>query len=101
MRILTSLLIISSQVHSHVQLSRPVDPIFDELAEAVFSFENTEDRLLSRTIKVPQLQSLVNDILSRPSWSITESNIFELIQTAEDLDGERIPRPRRNRYLLG
>ncbi|KAF4636114.1 hypothetical protein G7Y89_g1971 [Cudoniella acicularis] len=73
-------------VHSHVQLSRPVDPIFGELAEAVFPFENTEDRLLSRTIKVPQLQSLVNDILSQPSWSINESDIFELIRAAEDLD---------------
>lgn len=88
LNVLASLLTNSPQVHSHVQLSRPVDPIFDELAEAVFSFENTEDRLLSRTIKVPQLQSLVNDILSRPSWSTTESDIFELIRTAEDLDGE-------------
>lgn len=83
---LTSLLKFLSQVHSHVQLSRPVDPIFDELAEAVFSFENTEDRLLSRTIKVPQLQSLANDILSQPSLSSTESDVFELIRAAEDLD---------------
>lgn len=85
---LTSVLTNSSQVHSHVQLSQPVDPIFDELAEAVFSFENTEDRLLSRTIKVPQLQSLVNSILSQPSWKIIESDIFELIRAAEDLDRE-------------
>jgi hypothetical protein len=71
------------------------------LQRPYFRLRIPKTRLLSRNIKVPQLQSLVNEILSRPSWSITESDIFELIQTAEDLDGERIPRPRRNRYLLG
>lgn len=78
----------SSQVHSHVQGSQPVDPIFDELAEAVSSFENTEDRLLSRTIKVPHLQSLFNRIISQPSCSVTETEIFGLIRAAEDLDRE-------------
>ncbi len=88
LHLLTSLLTNSSQVHSHVQLSRPVDLIFDELAEAVFLFENTEDRLLSRSIKVPQLQSLANDILSQPSWSISESDLGELVRVAKDLDHE-------------
>jgi hypothetical protein len=85
---LTSLLIHSSQVQSHVQISRPVDPIFNELAEAVFSFENTEDRLLSRTMRLPQLQSLVNNILSQPSWSVSENGISDLIRVTEDLDHE-------------
>lgn len=78
------------QVHSHVQLSQPVDPIFDELAEAALSFENPEDRLLSRTIRVPQLQSLANDVLSQSDWNITESEIWELIQATEELDRELV-----------
>ncbi len=56
----------------------------------MFLFENTEDRLLSRTIKIPQLQSLANDILSQPSWSIAEGVILSLIQTAEALDHELV-----------
>ncbi|KAG9232228.1 C6 zinc finger protein [Amylocarpus encephaloides] len=75
-------------VHSHIQLSRPADPIFDELAEAVISYENTEDRLLSMTIRVPQLQSLASDILSQPSPSVVESDVVELTRAAEDLGGE-------------
>ncbi|KAH8657124.1 C6 zinc finger protein [Tricladium varicosporioides] len=77
-------------VHSHVQLSRPVDPIFNELSGAVLSFENAEDRLISRTIKVPQLQSLANDILSQPHCNIMESVVWELIQAAEELDRELV-----------
>jgi hypothetical protein len=53
-----------SQVHSQVQLCQPVDPILDELAEAEFLFDIPEDRLPSRTIKLPQLHSLANDIVS-------------------------------------
>lgn len=82
------LLTISSQIHSHCQMSRPVDPIFDDLTEAVLSFENTEDRLLSRTIRVPQLQSLVNGLLSQPTWRVAESEIIALIGAAEELDSE-------------
>ncbi|KAH8814807.1 C6 zinc finger protein [Xylogone sp. PMI_703] len=77
-------------VHSHVQLSQPVDPVFHEFAGSVLSFENTEDRLLSRTIKLPQLQSLANEILSRPSWSIIKGEISKLIRAAEDLDRELV-----------
>lgn len=78
-------------MHSHTQLSRPVDPIFHELKESVHSFENTEDKLISKTIKVPQLQSLANDILSQPSSSIeatTESQIPDLIWAVKELDQE-------------
>lgn len=76
------------QFHSHCQLSQPVDPIFGELTEAVLSFENTEDRLLSRTIKVPQLQSLANDVLCQPSGRIMESEILVVIRAAKELDNE-------------
>jgi hypothetical protein len=48
------------------------------------------DRLLSRTIKVPQLQSLANGIVSQPIWSIAESNVSELIQAAKDLNRELV-----------
>lgn len=71
-----------------MQISRPLDPIFVELAESISSYENAEDRLLSRTIHIPELQSLANDVLSQPSWSINESEIFELIQAAGNLDCE-------------
>ncbi|KUJ19673.1 uncharacterized protein LY89DRAFT_580739 [Mollisia scopiformis] len=75
-------------IHGHTQLSRPIDPIFDELADAALPFENPEDRLLSVTIKIPQLQSSVNNIFSKSRWNIPDSDIAEIIRACESLDCE-------------
>ncbi|KAF8860355.1 C6 zinc finger protein [Acephala macrosclerotiorum] len=77
-----------SAIQSHSQISRPMDPIFDDFAEILSPYENVEDQLLSRTTRIPELQALTNSLLSRPSCDIDVSEAFELIQAAEDVDCE-------------
>jgi hypothetical protein len=88
----------SSQIQSHLQISKPIDPIFDGSAEKLSLYENVEDRLLSKAMRIPALQSSANIILSQPSYAVDYSVAFELIRAAETLDVEladwarRIPR---------
>lgn len=49
---------------------------------------NTEDQLLSKTIKVPLIQSLAIDILSQTTQDFSERRASELLQAAKDLDDE-------------
>jgi hypothetical protein len=51
-------------------------------------YENVEDRLLSKAMRIPALQSLANNLLSQPSWDVDFSVASELIKNAETLDGE-------------
>lgn len=77
-----------SQIQSHLQISKPMDPIFEGLAETVSLYENVEDRLLSKAMHIPKLQSLANTLLSKPSWAVDCGEALELLRVAEDLDGE-------------
>jgi hypothetical protein len=65
-----------------------MDPIFDEFAEIPSLYENVEDRLLSKAMRIPNLQSLTNSLLSGPSCAVDVSEAFELILAAEDVDHE-------------
>ena len=78
----------SPQVQSHLQISTPVDSIFNEFDEIISPYENTEDRLLSKTMRIPELQSLTNSLLSQPSCAVDVSRAFDLIRAAIDLDSE-------------
>ncbi|KAG4428902.1 hypothetical protein IFR05_015616 [Cadophora sp. M221] len=73
---------------SHIQTSTPVDSIFIECGEVLSAYENFEDTLLSKTMRVPQLQAWANDILPRSSLEIDTSTTSELLQSAENLDRE-------------
>ncbi|KAL5319376.1 hypothetical protein ACEPPN_012427 [Leptodophora sp. 'Broadleaf-Isolate-01'] len=73
---------------SHIQTSTPVDSIFIECGEALSAYENIEDSLLSKTMRVPQLQAWANKVLSRPSLEIDISTTVELLRNAENLDSE-------------
>jgi len=77
-----------SQIQSHLQISQPIDPIFDEYSEILLPYENIEDRLLTKTMRIPKLQSLTNSLLSQPCCAVDVSEAFELIQAAEDVDRE-------------
>jgi len=78
----------SLQIQSHLQISKPIDPIFDGSAEKLSLYENVEDRLLSKAMRIPALQSLANIILSQPGYAVDFSVAFELIRAAETLDVE-------------
>jgi hypothetical protein len=65
-----------------------MDPIFDKFAEIPSLYENVEDRLLSKAMRIPNLQSLTNSLLSEPSYTVDVSKAFELILAAEDVDRE-------------
>ena len=78
----------SIQIQSHLQISKPVDPIFVEFAEILSPYENVEDRLLSIAMRIPKLQSLANNLLSRPSCNIDDSTVLQLVRAAGDLDRE-------------
>ncbi|KAH7310062.1 C6 zinc finger protein [Rhexocercosporidium sp. MPI-PUGE-AT-0058] len=75
-------------LQSHVQTSTPVDSIFHDCGEVLSSYENVEDQLLSKTMRIPQLQSLANEILSQSSIGADCSTASELLQSAESLDRE-------------
>ncbi|KAE9363957.1 hypothetical protein N431DRAFT_550626 [Stipitochalara longipes BDJ] len=75
-------------IQSHLQISKPIDPIFDGFAEMLSLYENFEDRLLSKAMRIPALQSLANNLLSQPSWAVDFSVASELIEATETLDGE-------------
>jgi hypothetical protein len=82
------ILIQLSQIQSHLQISKPMDPIFDEFAEIPSLHENFEDRLLSKAMHIPNLQSLANSLLSEPSCAVDVSESFEVILAAQDVDRE-------------
>ncbi|PVH79815.1 C6 zinc finger protein [Cadophora sp. DSE1049] len=75
-------------IQSHVQTSTPVDPIFEECDDILSPYENIEDRLLSKTMRIPKLQAWANKLLSPSSWELEEDLISELLRSAEDLDYE-------------
>ncbi len=77
-RLLTQL----SQIQSHVQISKPVDSIFDEFAENLSPYENIEDRLVSKAIRIPKLQYLANNLLSQRNCAVNVGEAFELIRAA-------------------
>jgi hypothetical protein len=62
--------------------------IFEDYSSTITPYMNTEDRLLSKTIKMPLLQSLANEILSPAGQGFSEGQLSELLQTARDLDDE-------------
>jgi hypothetical protein len=51
-------------------------------------YENVEDRLISKALRIPALQSVSNSLLSQPSCEIDFSAASKLIRAAKDLDGE-------------
>ncbi|KAK0115894.1 hypothetical protein ONS95_012940 [Cadophora gregata] len=73
---------------SHVQTCTPVDPIFETCSELLAPYENIEDRLLSNTMHIPNLQAWANGLLFKYSAKVEEDEITELLQSAEDLDYE-------------
>ncbi|KAH7377995.1 C6 zinc finger protein [Cadophora sp. MPI-SDFR-AT-0126] len=75
-----------SAIQSHLQTSIPVDPMFEECSEFLSPYENIEDRLLSKTMRIPKLQARANILLSPASWELEEDLITELLQSADDLD---------------
>ncbi|KAE8441830.1 hypothetical protein EG329_004283 [Mollisiaceae sp. DMI_Dod_QoI] len=75
-------------IQSHVQISKPVDSIFDEFAENLSPYENIEDRLVSKAIRIPKLQYLANNLLSQRNCAVNVGEAFELIRAAEELDRE-------------
>ena len=76
------------QIQSHLQISKPIDPIFDEGIKMLSLYENVEDRLLSKAARIPALQALANSLLAQPSWAVDSSMVSELLQAAETLDCE-------------
>ncbi|KAH8592851.1 C6 zinc finger protein [Bisporella sp. PMI_857] len=73
-------------IQSHLQISKPMDQIFDEFTEILSLYENVEDRLLSKTMPIPKLLSLTNSLLSQPSYAVNITEAFKLIRAAEDVD---------------
>lgn len=69
-----------------MQLSTPIDSIFHEFAKIPLSYENVEDQLLSKTMRIPKLQSLANTLLSQPISVVNISEVLELIRAAEEVD---------------
>jgi hypothetical protein len=65
-----------------------MDSIFDEFAETPSLYENVEDQLLSKAMRIPKLQYLTNRVLSQPSCAVDASEAFELILAAEEVDRE-------------
>jgi hypothetical protein len=51
-------------------------------------YENVEDRLLSKAMGIPALQSLANNLLLQLNCTADLSAAFKLFQTAKDLDTE-------------
>jgi hypothetical protein len=82
------LLIQPSQIQGHLQISKPMDSIFDEFAGTPSRYENVEDQLLSKAMRIPKLQYLTNRVLSQPSCAVDVSEAFELILAAEEVDRE-------------
>ena len=77
-----------SQIQSHLQISRPIDPIFEGFTEMLLLYENVEDRLLSKAMRIPALQALANSLLAQPSRAVDFSILSKLIEDAETLDCE-------------
>ncbi|PQE06859.1 c6 zinc finger protein [Rutstroemia sp. NJR-2017a WRK4] len=75
-------------IQSHLQTSTPVDPIFDSFAEILSPYEYMEDRLISKSIRIPELLARANSLLSQTSCAVDVSKAFELIRAAENLDRE-------------
>ena len=82
------LLIQPLQIQSHLQISKPMDSIFDEFAETPSLYENVEDQLLSTAMRIPKLQYLTNRVLSQPSCAVDVCEAFKLILAAEEVDRE-------------
>jgi hypothetical protein len=83
--ILSRILTKSTQIQNQLQASKPVNPIFVEFAEILSPYKNVEDRLLSKAMHIPKLQSLANSFLLQPSCNIDVSKALRIIRAAEHL----------------
>lgn len=62
--------------------------MFTELAKSTSIYENVEDQLLSQIVHILDMQCIANALLSRSIKSIIKSDLRQLIQAAEKLDGK-------------
>ncbi|KAL2067745.1 hypothetical protein VTL71DRAFT_15841 [Oculimacula yallundae] len=77
-----------SAIQSNIQTSRPVDPIFEQGGDVLSSYENFEDRLVSKTMRVIKLQAWANQLLAQPSLEFDVEAASELLESAQKLDDE-------------
>ena len=69
-----------------MQISKPVDEIFYQRIEYYLWHETQEDRLISRMIDIPSLQSQANIVLAQFKPGENDQHISELIRSAKQLD---------------
>jgi hypothetical protein len=65
-----------------------MDSIFDEFAETPSLYENVEDQLLSKAMRIPKLQYLTSRVLSQSSCAFDVSEASELILAVGEVDRE-------------
>lgn len=69
-----------------MQISKPIHAIFHQDVEFTSFHETQEDRLIARTIDIPNLQSQANIVLSHSTWPENGQPALELLKTAKSLD---------------
>lgn len=69
-----------------MQISKPIHAIFYKHVEFTCLHETQEDRLIARTIDIPNLQSQANIVLSHSTWPENGQPALELLKTAKRLD---------------
>lgn len=69
-----------------MQISKSIDPILGEVDDTSLLHDDTEDRLISRIMNVPNLQCLANSLLSQSAQTCRESAVVNLIRSAKNLD---------------
>lgn len=69
-----------------MQISKPIHAIFYKHVAFASVHETQEDRLIVRTIDIPNLQSQANIVLSQSTWPENGQPAVELLKTAKRLD---------------
>ncbi|KAK2759852.1 hypothetical protein FQN54_002586 [Arachnomyces sp. PD_36] len=73
---------------SHMQTSKAIDKVFVEADDSLFLDENVEDQLISKTIKLPYLQQLTNNILTETGYGSNQSEVLQLRDAVRIIDHE-------------